>query len=217
MRFLRRSDVRIGRCTRKVRPMKRADASPVVTAPQGFPTSEVILDPEAQWCEVVATAAVARPVSCPQASPVRLTLAARLGDKIDGAWWPRTGVIARELPELVAVLDVPLGTVTDISVNWSSLQSQPNLNWHWFQGVHPHVMTVDGRNARTKLLIVPHRTAAALAVMLLRQAASMPIYPVHRDSRAFETAECIVRAARGDKLFEVSRSRSVASAAALGE
>ncbi len=194
--------------------MKRADSLPGVTALQQNPISTVIVDTKEQWCK--GTTTVPRPASCLHASPVRLTLAARLGDKIDGAWWPRTGVIARELPELVAVLDVPLGRVTDISVNWSSLQSQPDLNWHWFQGAHPHVMTVDGRDARTKILIVPHRTAAALAVMLLRRAAGMPVHAAHRDSRAFETAECIVRAARGDKMFEVSRSRRDDSPAVPG-
>jgi len=137
------------------------------------------------------------------ASAVRLTLASRLGNKIDGAWWPRTGVISRELPELVSVLDVRLGHIIGINVNWSSLQRQPDLNWDWWQGIHPHVMTVGGRDARANLLIVPHRTGTALAVMVLRRAAGLPIYAAHRDSRAFETAECIVRVARGEGMFEV--------------
>lgn len=165
--------------------MKRAYSTETVVA-QRVSTSRVLVD-------------TARGRRDP--SPVRLTLATRLGQKIDGAWWPRTGVISRELPGLVAVLDVPLGGVTDIDLNWSSLQSQPDLNWHWFQGVQPHVMRVDGRAARTRILIVPHRTAASLAVLLLRRAAGLPIDAAHRDSRVFETAECIVRAARGDAMF----------------
>jgi len=145
------------------------------------------------------------------ASPVRLTLASRLGNKIDGAWWPRTGVISRELPELVSVLDVRLGQIIDINVNWSSLQRQPDLNWAWWQGIHPHVMTVRGRDAQAKLLIVPHRTGAALAVMVLRRAAGLPIYTAHRASRAFETAECIVRVARGEGMFEGRRQAQTIS------
>jgi hypothetical protein len=141
------------------------------------------------------------------ASPVRLTLASRLGDKIDGAWWPRTGLISRELPELVSVLDVRLGQVIDINVNWSSLQRQPDLSWDWWQGIHPHIITVGGRDLRAKLLIVPHRTATALAVMVLRRAAGLPIHAAHRDSRACQTAECVVRVARGERMFEVRRSR----------
>jgi hypothetical protein len=141
------------------------------------------------------------------ASPVRLTLAPRLGNKIDGAWWPRTGVISRELPELISVLDVRLGQVIDINVNWTSLQRQPDLNWAWWQGLRPHIMTVSGRDARAKLLIVPHPTSTALAVMILCLAADLPIYAPHRDSQAYRTAECIVRMARGERMFELRRSR----------
>jgi Family of unknown function (DUF5994) len=80
------------------------------------------------------------------ASPVRLTLASRLGNNMDGAWWPRTGLISRELTELVSALDVRLGQVIDINVNWSSLQRQADLNWGWWQGIRPHIMTVGGRD-----------------------------------------------------------------------
>ena len=104
---------------------------------------------------------------------------------------------------MVSVLDVRLGRVIDINVNWSSLQRQPDLNWDWWQGIHPHIITVSGRDARATLLIVPYRTSTALAVMVLRRAAGLPIYPAHRDSRAFQTAECIVRMARGERMFEV--------------
>ncbi|WP_231990649.1 DUF5994 family protein [Mycobacterium sp. 852002-30065_SCH5024008] len=144
------------------------------------------------------------------ASPVRLTLAGQLGNKIDGAWWLRTGLISRELTELVSILDARLGQVIDINVNWSSLQRQHDLNWDWGQGVRPHVMTVDGRDARAKLLIVPHRTGTALAVMVLRRAANLPVHAAHRNSRAFQTADCIVRVARGEQMFEVRRARRAA-------
>ncbi|MEE6176829.1 DUF5994 family protein [Mycobacterium sp. 050134] len=140
-------------------------------------------------------------------SPVRLTLACRLGDKIDGAWWPRTGLISQELAELVSVLGVRLGEVIDININWTSLQRQHDWNWDWWQGVRPHVMTVIGRDARAKLLIVPHKTGTALAFMVLRRAAGLPVVEAHRDSRAFQTADSIVRVARGEQMFEVHRSR----------
>ena len=151
---------------------------------------------------MISMAGARRPMS-----PVRLTLASRLGNEIDAARWPRTGLISRELPQLVSVLDVRLGRVIDINVNWSSLQRQLDLNWGRWQGIHPHIMTIGGRDARAKLLIVPHRTGTALAVMVLRRAAGLPIYAAHRDSRAFQTAECIVRVARGERMFEVRRSR----------
>jgi Family of unknown function (DUF5994) len=183
-------------------------------APQQNPTTDLIIDSVEQQCEgttnpivqptprVISTAGERR-----SASPVRLTLAPRLGNKIDGAWWPRTGLISRELPELISVLDVRLGQVIDINVNWSSLQRQPDLNWDWWQGIRPHIMTVTGRDARAKLLIVPHPTSTALAVMILYRAAGLPIYAAHRDSHACRTAECIVRVARGETMFEVRRPR----------
>ncbi|CQD13478.1 hypothetical protein BN1232_02669 [Mycobacterium lentiflavum] len=150
------------------------------------------------------------------ASPVRLTLASGLGNKIDGAWWPRTGLISRELPELVSVLEARLGQVIDINVNWPSIQRQPDLNWAWWQGIHPHVMTVCGHDARAKILIVPYRTGTALAVMLLRRSAGLSVLSVHRDSRAFATADSILRAARGERVFEIRRTRRAEVKSELG-
>lgn len=199
--------------------MKRAEASIGGIASQENSSIGVIEDSVEQRHEwtiaaikdtatsTISTAGPRRP-----ASPVRLTLAARLGNKIDGAWWPRTGMIARELTELVSVLDVRLGGIGDIDVNWSSLQRQHDLNWDWWQGIHPHVMTVGGRDARATLLIVPHRTGTALAVMVLRQAAGLPVFEEHRDSRAFQIAESIVRVARGERMFEPRGARRANSA-----
>ena len=188
--------------------MNCADPLVGAIASQQNPTAGAVVDSVAQRCQKMTTS-VAEPTSRVfstagarrPAPPVRLTLASRLGDKIDGAWWPRTGLISRELSELVCVLEVRLGRVIDINVNWSSLQRQPDLNWDWWQGIHPHIMTVSGRDARVKLLIVPHRTGAAVAVMVLRRAAGLPICAAHRDSRACRTAECIVRVARGETMF----------------
>ena len=196
--------------------MSRADPLIGVSASQQNPPTEGIVDSMDPQREGTPTSVV-EPTPCMvgaiesrrPASPVRLTLASRLGNEIDGAWWPRTGLISRELPELVSVLEVRLGEVDDINVNWSSLQCQPDLNWAWWQGIRPHIMTVCGHDARAKILIVPYRTGTALAVMLLRRTAGLSVLAAHRDSRAFMTAECIVRAARGEKMFEVGRSRRV--------
>lgn len=193
--------------------MKRAEPSVGDIASQQNPTTDFVADAVAHGCDGTTsagerTAGVTNAAGPHRAaSPVRLTLASRLGNTIDGAWWPRTGQISRELTELVSVLDTRLGQIIDIDVNWSSLQRQPDLSWGWWQGIRPHIMTVGGRDARAKLLIVPHRTATALAVMVLRQAAGLPVYAAHRDSRAFQTAECIIRMARGERMFEVRPSR----------
>jgi hypothetical protein len=131
-----------------------------------------------------------------RANAVRLTLARELGHDIDGAWWPRTGRIAGELADLVAVLGTRLGAVIDINVNWSSLERPPDLNWLGWQNKRQHVMTIAGGDCRANLLIVPYTTDGTLARMVLRQAADLPVDPAHRDSLPFHTAEAILRAAR---------------------
>lgn len=137
-------------------------------------------------------------------NPIRLTLASELGDALDGAWWPHSSSVARELPHLIDVLEKPLGQVEDIDVNWSALASMPNLDslsWRGNSVVslretrHQRVMTFTGRRARARLLVVPWRTSTALAVMLLRRAARLPILSTHLDTDAFRTADGIVRAA----------------------
>jgi Family of unknown function (DUF5994) len=104
--------------------------------------------------------------------------------------------MAGELPELIAVLGTRLGAIIDIEVNWPSSQGPPSFDSYGWESKHQHVMTISGRHGSANLLIVPHRTSAALAVMVLRLAAGLPISPPHRDTQACRTADCIVRAAR---------------------
>ena len=137
------------------------------------------------------------------AEPIRLTLASQLGGDLDGAWWPHTPSEARELPELIDALREPLGEVIDIGVNWSPLDGVPDLDSlsrvaaiPGHQVRHVRVMTVTGRRARVKLLVIPPRTTRALAVMVLRQAAALPILPMHLDTAACRAADDIVQAAR---------------------
>ena len=138
-------------------------------------------------------------------SPVRFTLASELGVGIDGAWWPHTASIARELPELIDAVRPRLGRVIDIGLNWSPLEGVPDLDLLNRRGVAAtpgretrqlRVMTVTGSQARANLLVVPCRTSPALAVMVLRQAADLPILHAHQQMPAFEAACAILRAAR---------------------
>lgn len=130
-----------------------------------------------------------------QANPIRLSVARQLGRDIDGAWWPRADRITNELPELVAVLTPLLGNVTSINVNWSSLQRPPDLNWPGWEGKRQHVMTLCGAHARANLLIVSYATHSALALMVLRCAANLPIESADRVKPAFVAADSILRAA----------------------
>jgi hypothetical protein len=138
-------------------------------------------------------------------SPVRFTLSSGLGDGLDGAWWPHSASIARELPELIDAVRARLGRVIDIGLNWSPLEGVPDLDLLNRRGVaatpgretrHLRVMTITGTQARANLLVVPCRTSPALAVMVLRRAADLPIQYAHQQMPAFEAACAILRAAR---------------------
>ena len=110
--------------------MNRADRLIDVVASQQNPTLDSSVSAAEGTCDSVTESpcAIGTVATRRSGDPVRLTLASRLGNELDGAWWPRTGVISRELPELVSVLESRLGQVIDINVNWSSLQRQPDLN-----------------------------------------------------------------------------------------
>jgi hypothetical protein len=131
-----------------------------------------------------------------QANPIRLSVARELGRNIDGAWWPRADRITNELAELVAALTPMLGDITSINVNWSPLQRPPALNWPGWEHKRQHIMTVNGTHACANLLIISYATHSALALMVMRCAANLPIEAVDRDKPAFLTAGSILRAAQ---------------------
>lgn len=148
------------------------------------------------------------------ARPVRITLASLLGGDIDGAWWPYTGSIARELPELIGALHRPLGEIIDIDINWSAMEGAPDLNSMSYglmsiptgRGRPQRLMVITGRCARAKLLVVPHMTTPALGLMVMRRAAALPIPGAERDSKMFHTADCVVRAAQAESASWATRT-----------
>jgi hypothetical protein len=127
---------------------------------------------------------------------VRLSVARTLGHAVDGAWWPRVDRITIELPQVVAILTPLLGRITTINANWPPLQRPPDLNWPGWKAKPPHVITVSGDDASAKLLIIPYATRGALALMVLRCAANLPIDSADRETPAFLTAVSIVLAAQ---------------------
>jgi uncharacterized protein DUF5994 len=140
------------------------------------------------------------------ASPVRVTLAFELGGELDGAWWPHTASVAHELPELTDALFTRLGQIIDISVNWSSLAGSPDFDSLSRARTvdprrsisHQRLMTITGIRAPAKLMVMPSRTSNALAVMVLRRAADLPVAHAERKTEPFLTADQIVRAARAE-------------------
>ncbi|OBB97016.1 DUF5994 family protein [Mycobacterium sp. 852002-30065_SCH5024008] len=131
-----------------------------------------------------------------RANPVRLSVCRELGRPIDGAWWPRADRITNELPELVALLTPLLGGVNAINVNWPPLQRPPDLNWSGWERKRQHVMTVVGGDARVNLLVIPYATYSALALMVLRCAAGLPVEERDQTKPAFLAAGSILRAAQ---------------------
>ncbi|KAA1429652.1 DUF5994 family protein [Mycolicibacter arupensis] len=130
------------------------------------------------------------------ARPVRVTVAHELGGGIDGAWWPRADRITNELPDLISVLTPLLGDITSINVNWSPLQRPPDLNWPGWESKPQHVMTVGGQQAQANLLVISYATHTALAMMVMRCAANLPIEAADRDKPACLTAGSVLRHAR---------------------
>lgn len=126
---------------------------------------------------------------------VRLCLARELGREIDGAWWPRADRMTNELPGLIATLIPLLGDITSINVNWPPLQRPPDFNWPGWEHKRQHVMSLTGGEDRANLLIIPYATESALALMVLRRAAGLPIDPADQAKPAFSTAGSILQAA----------------------
>jgi Family of unknown function (DUF5994) len=140
------------------------------------------------------------------ARPVRITLARVLGRDIDGAWWPHSGSVAGELPELIGALHRPLGQIVGIKINWAPTDAAPDLDSMGHDAIsmpgcqrrRQRLMVIDGTRGRVKLLVVPHMTAPALGLMVLRRAADMPISDARQAGRVFETADRIVRVAQAE-------------------
>lgn len=149
------------------------------------------------------------------ASPVRVSLSAERGGDIDGAWWPRSASMARELPDLIEALFPTLGEIVDISINWSAGSPTPVLSTMspefaaklGARGPRHRLMFLVGDSVVTKLLVIPSMTSPALAHMLLRQAAQRSIAEVDCGSREFKSADRVISAARAESAsWEAARA-----------
>lgn len=123
------------------------------------------------------------PVTPSAADGPRLSLGqARGRGSFDGAWWPRSWRLARELPALVAALSAAGDTTARVSVNgdiWTDIPSRvaqttrPPLRVSWFHTLDPHTVTLGaGNRARTVLLVIPPDTAPEAAAQVQRMAAA---------------------------------------------
>lgn len=124
-----------------------------------------------------------QPHNGPQATPrLRLKRKASRSGYVDGAWWPHSNDLAAELPDLVAVLSVRLGTIARVAYNraeWTvglrkmHVDNQViRLDGYDRQPVH--TLGVTGRSGWSiVLLIVPVQTVAEDAHNVMMAAATL--------------------------------------------
>ncbi len=127
---------------------------------------------------------------------VRASLAGELGQAIDGAWWPRGGNIARELPAFVKFAAAKMGEVTGLAINWPEHQRPPDLNWNGWRDAPQHIVVVQSAYTRATVLVIPYETNQTLARILMQMAAFQPTATGDRTMAIFGTAQQILDAAR---------------------
>lgn len=132
--------------------------------------------------------------------PVRLSLgpAGPVPGALDGAWWPRSRDLLRELPPLTDVLDARWGRITRVSVHpahWPVIPRKVPATGHtvnvgWFTDEQdPHKLILLSYTAgRWDLLVIPPETSAAAAARLMAAAATVGSLLTASGLMASETA-----------------------------
>jgi hypothetical protein len=101
---------------------------------------------------------------------LRLKPKAPASGYVDGAWWPRSRDLARELPGLVEVLGVRLGEVGRVAfalAAWGTAPRRVEIDGHQvrlegFRSQDEDVVHVTGTDRRRiSLLVIPPETAEA--------------------------------------------------------
>ncbi len=101
---------------------------------------------------------------------------------VNGAWWPRSRDLARELPPLIAVLDEAWGPVNRATVNvrmWPEIPKKVRTGTHtvrvgWFdaeQDPHDICLLSYRRGGRWDLLVIPPELDPDAAARLMAIAA----------------------------------------------
>jgi hypothetical protein len=99
---------------------------------------------------------------------------------VDGAWWPESACLEKELPDLVAVLSVRLGPVERVLCNLRSWADVPRkitfngqvLRLGGYRRQSMDTIEVIGRRGRLTLLVVPPKTGPEDAHTAMMAAAS---------------------------------------------
>ena len=130
------------------------------------------------------SAAVAGPRHAgPENTPrLRLKRKAPISGYVDGAWWPHSDDLSKELPDLLSVLSVRLGTVARVMYNLDEWATAPRrLNFgggctvrlDGYHGQRHNTLEVlDAHGNRIVLLVVPAQTDPDLAHSIVMAAAA---------------------------------------------
>ncbi|QEU83379.1 DUF5994 family protein [Streptomyces viridosporus] len=112
-----------------------------------------------------------------------LTPARTVPGQLNGAWWPRSRNLFRELPALVDALIGPRGQATRVTVNparWPIIPRRVPVSGHilhvcWFTDEqHPHTLVLLSHTVgRWELLVIPPETRGAAAERLMSAAAAV--------------------------------------------
>ncbi|WP_240351192.1 DUF5994 family protein [Streptomyces olivoreticuli] len=144
--------------------------------------------------------------TCPP--PARLALKPAGADRglLDGAWWPRSRDLARELPALTDVLDHRWARITRITVNptyWPVIPRKIPVTGHvvhvgWFAAEQdPHkLLLLSYAVGRWDLLVIPPESSEDAAARLMSAAT---------DPRNHRTASALIA---GEKLLGTREASS---------
>ncbi|MEY9874440.1 hypothetical protein ABH931_003940 [Streptacidiphilus sp. MAP12-33] len=138
---------------------------------------------------------------------------------LDGAWWPHSEDLLRELPSLIPTLDRMWGRITRINVNprhWQSLPREVPVPGHvvkvgWFTTEQdPHkLLLISYRTGRWDLLVVPPHTDPQSAARLMTAAAdpagstrASALLAAERDRSVNDATDAPTRDTRAEAAWE---------------
>ena len=138
----------------------------------------------------------------PASAPVRIRLKppSRHSGMVNGAWWPRSRDLARELPPLIEALDRAWGRIYHVTVQvhmWPDIPKRVQTGEHvvrvgWYdqeQDKHDICLISLRGGTRRDLLVVPPELDPETAERVMTAAASVD---------NFQSAGDLLAAARGD-------------------
>lgn len=136
---------------------------------------------------------------------------------VNGAWWPHSRDLARELPQLISVLDDSGGRVTRATVNvrmWERIPAEVPAGGHivrlgWYdreQDPHGICLFTNSRTRLWNLLVIPPEFDQARAERLLRAATDVED---RRGPSVLMAQESSLTAQQWDEPVRIQDSRAV--------